>query len=123
MGRRYRAHCCASGWRAPAVLQRERPRPAAAAAPVDRAVTSCRARGPSGLAARAPVGDPLLRVASLVSGLDRGAAATTRPARAAVHPRLLAAPGHARGDHAEPLLVRLEEPLGQADERGDVGDL
>src|SRR5215813_3214812 len=81
------------------------------------------ARGPSGLAARAPVGDPLLRVASLVSGLDRGAAAAARPARAAVHPCLLAAPGHARGDHAEPLLVRLEEPLGQADKRGDVGDL
>src|SRR5215468_2557 len=77
----------------------------------------------SRLTVLAPERDPALRVAPLVGGAHRGAAPAAGPARAAVDPGLLAAPAGARGDLAEPVLVRLEQPLGKADQRGQVGDL
>lgn len=55
--------------------------------------------------------DPAFRVAALVAGVDRRAAAAAGPARAAADPGLLAPAPGARGDLAEPVLVRFEQPL------------
>ena len=76
----------------------------------------------SGLAAWAPVGDPALGVAALIRGTDRCAAAAARAPGPAVDPGLLAAPLRARGDLTEPFLVAVEQALGKAQERGEVGD-
>jgi site-specific DNA recombinase len=59
----------------------------------------------------------------LVGGPDRGAAAAAGPARAPVHPHLLARPRHPRVDLAEPLLVRVHQLLGRADQGIEAGDL
>src|SRR6516225_911278 len=75
----------------------------------------------SGLAARAPVGDPLAGVAALFSGPDRGSATAAGTPRTPVHPGLLAPPQAAGGDLAGPLLVRLQQPLGGAGQGTEVG--
>ena len=77
----------------------------------------------SGLAARAPVSDPALGVAALVRGANRRAAAAARAPGPAVDPGFLAAPRGAGRDDAGALLVCLQQPLGKADERAEVGDL
>src|SRR5579859_4618893 len=65
------------------------------------------------LAGRTPEPDSLLAWAALLGPADRGPAAPARPARAAVHPVLFAAPGHARGDDAEPFLVGIQQSVAE----------
>src|SRR5262245_51910324 len=73
--------------------------------------------GSAGLAGRAPEGDPVV----LSGRTDRRPAPGAGLAPAAVDP-VLPAPAHAaRGDVAEPLLVRLEQPPGAYGQRGEVG--
>src|SRR5215470_13967908 len=71
----------------------------------------------AGLAGRAPEGDPVV----LSGRTDRRPAPAARLAPAAVDPVLLAAAHAARGDVAEALLVRLEQPPGQVGQRVEVG--
>src|SRR5690242_14638191 len=77
----------------------------------------------SGLTVRAPERDPALWVTTLVGGAHWRAATPAWPARAAVDPGLLAPPPGARGDLAEPILVRFEQPFGKVHQPGQVGDL
>src|SRR5436309_14868438 len=80
----------------------------------------CSARafpGSAGLAGRAPEGDPVV----LSGRTDRRPAPAARLAPAAVDPVLLAPAHAARGDVAEPFLVRLEQPPGQFGQRAEVG--
>jgi hypothetical protein len=72
---------------------------------------------------RAPEGDPLGGIAALLGGPDRGAAPAARPPGPPVHPGLLARPPHLGGDLAEPLLVRVHQPLGGGDGAIEAGDL
>src|SRR5262249_9503294 len=76
----------------------------------------------SGLAVRAPDRDPAPGVTALVGGAEKRAAAAAGPAGPAVNPGFLAPPPGARGDLAEPLLVRFEQPFGEVHQRGQVGD-
>src|SRR6266568_5076665 len=77
----------------------------------------------TGLAMRAPEGDPfpgISAVRGLPRGADRSAAPAAGPAWPPVHPGFRASLPPACSYLAGPVLVRVKQPAGQADQRSQV---